>query len=102
MQQPRNANPDAGPSAAHPAMPVQDDRQPGTAKPGEPDPSSPFNASGSASTKGKSTLRSMSDTRIKKFDKLLADQVVSSSSLPVQQLSGQGRQQLGSSCCSYY
>ena len=61
-------------------MPVQDDRQPGNAKPGEPDPSSPFNASGSASTKGKSTstLRSMSDTRIKKFDKLLADQVVSS------------------------
>ena len=59
-------------------MPVQDDRQPGNAKPGEPDPNSPFNASGSASTKGKSTLRSMSDTRIKKFDKLLADQVVSS------------------------
>ncbi len=70
--------PDAGPSAANDATPVQDDRQPGNAKLGESDPSSPFNASGSASTKSKSTLRSMSDTRVKKFDKLLADQVVSS------------------------
>eukprot|EP00891_Asterochloris_glomerata_P001979 jgi/Astpho2/1979/e_gw1.00038.107.1_t len=68
--------PDAGPSAANDATPVQDDRQPGNAKLGESDPSSPFNASGSASTKSKSTLRSMSDTRVKKFDKLLADQVV--------------------------